>query len=770
MTPSFTVDWVVSILKNEKYVLRFEDLCVDLFSEITGRLYVSTSRTHDHGRDGRAVVGTESSEPAFICCSTDDSAVDKAISDLKRILEFVVPTDVLFCFTDDTFSEDKHDKIINTAMQLCPQLKSADAYGARQLAEILVHHAAHFEHHYAAELSDIRHALATPMNAANISELSGLRIALTTQFHDEAQQTKKNVVQTLILTSLAQVEKSTVNKITQYISDKLHLARRINAAWFAPELNWLHSSGLIDLDGEYISLTDEGRLQIESLSDRGADRLISGRSAMKRLLESNLGYSLSSEEFSITWNLIENAVVSMFISHGQEVVDTLASVLEEEKPNQREHVNLREQIKKISLQLSANAQPGTRQFEIARAVEDVFRERSSDAFKWLCDVASVFLHLCALGLSPATQQHVSDRIAELDIILDSDIALSLLGTSEPNHQAIKEIIRCWKAFGGRVLITDCVLEELAHHAWISDIEYAANWRNFKDMTPEDAEHLLRNVFVRTFWHESTDRVYSKSRWASFLSAFRGSSDHDSKKIRDLLADDGVEYVAECPVDESSYKFISDQLFNSRKDKTFAPSLNALREKCNRDARLAVFLRKHSDKIKEQSRQCICVSSSMALRAAMQVQMGNDGYNQIWYTAAVAWMLSQLPGAHMTPTCLRGVMLDVDFPFRLDALEEAALRVLHNSSEWKIHFSRRSTMVNGLRTEMHKRANAEAVDMDQIVDDFIRLDPEKIERNQDMLMAAVDGIAYSESEKERHRLEAEIERLKAENFKLRYGRR
>lgn len=769
----FTVEMATQILTNERYTIRFEDFCIQLFKDAKTVDYLSTSRTYDLGRDARGVTSPGSNVPPVLCCGTDADPVAKADSDLDTLLKHLVPDDVIFCFTDPHFSESKHAKIIANAHRRCSSLKVVEAYGGRQLAELSVQYPDSFEKHYAAELADYRISLALPATPDRTIELTGLRIALTTQLHTAAQQTRKDLIRNLVLTCLLEFQNLTPIKIARRLTERLHLGRTMSELWLLPELNALESSGAVSqTDGTY-KLEDKGREELNRRSDMGALALGKGQHQIRASLESNLGYQLTSEEFRLTWQLIEGGIVSLFISHGSEIVESIAAVIDSTTVTPH-HESLRDKIHLVAQRLCAGESSGDRQKELALAVEDIFRDRSSPGFEWLCNVASVFLQLCALGLNPSAQKEITGRIQEIEIFLDTDIALSLLCSCEANHSALEKMLRTWKSLGGTLYVTDSVLEEIAHHAWNAQYEFVNSGGVLKSLTPKDAHHVLSNVFVRCFWHESyqRDQECSNVRWSEFIKAFRGRGNHDWNKLKGLLEDYGVEYLSDRLTGDAlkrSQKLAHD-LFAERKDKTNAVSLAALQEKCDRDARLAIFLAIRSEQIVTNHRSAIAVSSSNALRAAVQiVRQSTVDIENVWYAAAIGWLLSQVPGANMTAKCLQGVMLDVDFPMRFDPLTQASLRILYQSKQWEMHFSRRSTLVDAVRTQIKKRAQDEGIEESLVSEAFIKIDPAKVERNQEILLAAVDSVMVSAQEKNEAALKAEIAKLKEENARLRLQR-
>ncbi len=764
MASQTTETMVQDILNHERYAIRFEDLCIDTFHELQQIEYVKTSRTHDLGRDARGLSASPSSTPPIICCGTGADPVKKASDDLSSILKSVQPKQLLFCFTDPTFSELMEKKIKADVFNRCKVIESVEVYGGAQLAQLIARVPASFERLYAAELGDLRSALAVPSSANEEVRLTGLRIALTTQLHDVAQQKRADLVRNLILTALSSGKELKPSSLAKAITDRLHLPRLVRESWLLSELNSLESEGLVAQAHGVYRVEDLGRQDLARRTEAGARSLMKGHSAIRSAIEALLGYDLADNEFRMVWNTLEHNIIGIFLAHGTELIGSIASISGGET-TVKEHLDLREKIREVAASVVQLPGAGPRMQEIAQAIEDLFHERESAAFIWLCDVAEVFLHLCALGLEPKAQQELLTHIQEIELLLDSDVVLSLMSPGEPNHKAVSAIVRAWRELGGTLHVNAPVLEEVSHHAWIAEVDYENTTSLFDKMDAAGALHLITNVFVRGYWFETkaTKQKFSRTRWQYYISGFRGKSDHDASKIIGLLSDFGISLLAESDSCREQAAQISGALFDERKSTIGSSpfSIQALQEKCNRDGRLAAQLFLRRAELAEANRTAIVLSTSRSLRSAVRqiIKAQIGGEDPVLYTTAIAWLLSQVPGVRMGANCLRAVMLDMDFPIKLDPIERKGLRLLHESEEYRVHFSRRSTLKTAVRTEIRKRAAQAGVPREEIESSFLKNGAENTELVRDILASAVDQIASSKSERR-------IGELEVENLKLR----
>ena len=108
---------------------------------------------------------------------------------------------------------------------------------------------------------------------------------------------------------------------------------------------------------------------------------------------------------------------------------------------------------------------------IEQAVIDILTERSGPAFEWLSKVCERFVALCSLGLEASSTEEIRRVIARHKLMLDSDIVITTLCQGERGHEATKEMPAKWTRLGGRLLLPEPVLEEVAYHAYISQREF-----------------------------------------------------------------------------------------------------------------------------------------------------------------------------------------------------------------------------------------------------------------------------------------------------------
>lgn len=760
---SFTEMMALHIFEHESSPLRFENYCVDLFSALDQTPYVTTSRSYDMGRDGRGAATRFIGSPPFICCGTETDVLAKAERDLDRLMQSVQPTDLVFCFTDPSFSEYKVVQIEHMVRSKCPNILQIRSFGGRQLSDLALEYPQIFEKHYAAELSNLRAALGVKSTTSEEIEVTGLRMALTTQLLDDAQMRRRDLVRNLILTALSAGKALTTAGLAKAVSDSLRLPRLVNEAWLLLELNTLEASGHIAKSDSEYSIAERGLEELSSRTREGAEQLLRGQETIRSQLGAQTGQNLTENEFRIVWNTLQEGIVSMFVLHGATIIDSIASIVTGSS-SLGDHDDLRTQISQIAGRISATLGKGNRIAEIGQAVEDMFYLRDSPAFNWLADVAEVFLHLCALGLEPHAQDQIIARLREIQLVIDTDVVLSLLSAGEANHEAISAMMAGWRRVGGRVVVVPPVLEEASHHAWISDIDYENVSSSLEKMSDDEASYLIGNVFVRGFRAEQkkAKRKCTRRNWQYYISAFKGTKDHDYAKILELLKDAGCELAPEDSASTQLASRIGQRVFEKQKATTHYLGIAELREKANRDGRMVAFLAALRSSLQGEHKTAVIVSTSGALRfGAAGAKPELAAPEPVLYAPAVAWMLSLVPGVKLGPGTVRALLFDADFPVHLDVLERTALRVLHASDEYKMHLSRRGTLRTAMREQIHKRAQQEGKSTDEVIGELCSQTPEGKEVLAEVVAGAVDIIARSQSERRIAELEAEIERLRSQ---------
>ncbi len=754
---------MLHILEREQLVIRFEDMCVATMSDFDQVTYVATSRTYDLGRDGRVAGIRSGNVPPFICCSCvqHERVVEKAILDFQRLLENARPEHVVFCFTDSQFTEYTANTIEKEIRRLLPEIVTVRSFGPRQLSEIVVRNPRGFEQLYAAEISDIRSALSMKSTNAIEVELTGLRLALTTNLSDDAETRRQDLVRNLVLTVLATKDALTPSQIAQEVSRELHLARTVHVGWLQSQLNELVASSCVETSNGAFSITDAGKEEIRQRTERGSVSILDGKKKIADAIEEMTGTAPSETEIRQLWNILQDSISTMFTSHGETIVESVASVLGG-LSNVQQHETLVEQINRIGQRIRGLPGQGARIEEVAQAIVDVFTERTSDAFSWLANICEVFVQVCALGLEPSIQEQISSQLKEVDLILDTDVVLSLLSKGEPNHDAVVTIARTWERIGGAIYVTAPVLEEVAHHADIAQVDYENVWRDLDKTEDSQLPYIAKNVFVRAFAIESrsANASVTPNHWNKFISAFRGRHHLDYDKILDLLRDEQCDFLSESDVDADFARRMEKSLFDQRKTRigSSVGAIEDLRHKCSRDGRLLAIILWYRKKLTEEGHRTAFIVSGGFRAASRILQHELQGPEPVLYPAAVAWLLSLVPGVKLSGSTLRAVLFDANLHVQVDPLDRTIFRVLQSSQEYSIHRSRRATLRNAIRGQIRKRATDIGISEGELTAKVVAGDVSTERLTTEVVAEAIDEVARSRSEEEVADLRGQVEKL------------
>lgn len=701
---NFTESMAAHVLTYEESSTRFEDFCVELLRDAERIEYVRTSRTWDHGRDGRDASAKSGPVPPLLCSSLRDDTLAKAVEDLKRLLGQPEPT-VLYVCCALPVSEHLTIEIEGVTRKMCPTIETVRVFGQAQLTQLARRYPRAMDMLYAGELAELRGVYGgyAPVQE---QELTGLRIALTTQLHDAAQDRRRDLLHVLILSALESQTPLTDGAIAALVSQSLHLPRPISVAFLDAELTSLVEYGLIARDANGYEITSAGLKEIANRHSAADQKLSNGQTEIRALIEELTGLPLTNAEWRPIWNILQDGLSAMFLAQGASVVQTIASVHSDSQTDV-EQDDIKIHIDGITNRIRGLQGGGGRLQDVAQAVSDMLQERSSQAFEWLSSLCVVYVDMCCLGLEPNAQQQIIQEVAHFDLLLDTDVVLSLLSEGEDNHDSAKRIVTGWRDIGGKVFVAIPVLEEAAHHAWISEVDYDNVWRQLPGMSEHDAQHVIENVFVRGFRKEAGGR-YGKKRWQAYIHAFRGESDHDYDKILGLLSDFDIKLLPSATQDEALALKIEQQLFQMRKSgvSNDVRNIRALQEKCNRDGRLAALLVGQRHRLTAQNRTLVVVSTSGALRQAISLCMDQiRGGEPVMYIGAIAWLLSLVPGVNLSVGVLRGVMFDMGFREHMSSFDLTVMRAVQASQQYEMHWSRRNTLQRAVRNHIERIATS-----------------------------------------------------------------
>jgi hypothetical protein len=620
MTPaSFTEKMAEDIIASDQSSARFERFCVELFSECDGVEYVPTSASWDLGSDGRPVgLHTEGAFGA-IACSLRDDVPAKVMEDLQRLMETTSPSAIRVC-SSQRLSEKKRQEIIASLHHDYPAIETIVADGVLQIASLLPRrdsYAQAFERFYATELRALREALSTTTGAAQEARLTGMRIALTTQLTDRGDRLRTDILKNLILTVLSDKVPRTTAAIGSLIAAQLHIGKCPANAYFEPALAQMMKDNAISLDKGNYAITDAGLAVFAALTEAGARVLLEGQNLVRAAIQELTGNEMTDDDFGKVWSLLQDELSKMFFENGMAVIESIASITKNGTAD-RPATDLSDSVVELSRKVEHILLGGPIAQDIGQAIIDMFLDKESPPFRWLTDLATCYVSLCALGLEPTAQDAILGRLRDIELILDTDLILSLLSEGEQDHEAILAAVNAWRRIGGRLWIAKPVLEEVAHHAYISQIDFDEVLPQLGKYNSVAARRLVNNAFVRGYWAVCHRQrlAFSRAGWDQYIGNFRGASKIDYSRILEELSEFGIHEISDDHVDpkladEVAHK-VRDLKKSSRHRNDRATNTEVI-DKSERDGRLVALLSHYRKKLQEVHRTAVIVSSSTILK-------------------------------------------------------------------------------------------------------------------------------------------------------------
>jgi hypothetical protein len=364
-------------------------------------------------------------------------------------------------------------------------------------------------------------------------------------------------------------------------------------------------------------------------------------------------------------------------------------------------------VEELADHVAASVRHSERQEVIRQAIKDLFSDRAGEAAKWLVSVCAAFITACTMGLEYRTGEIVRGLMRRISIVLDTDVALSLLGEGEPEHDAVSAIVRRWRENRGKVLIGTPVLQELAYHASIADNDF--NQVKYKLPGTEDYRlRVIDNAFVRSFADlMSRDYAVRLNHWRAYISQFRGVHQYDVSRVGAYLtAEFGVERLPDRDAARSS---------DSEAVKGFILSLLEVqklrigrneRDKASRDAELYISLVSHAAQLRgtDPDASCLLISSSRRL-VAVDEKFGLSGEAKLVVSISAAmFLVSTLPTVSLGLSALKSFLFDERKVRFSSDFERTVMRMVSSSKEHSAFvFSRRGLLVREVKDRLVSRA-------------------------------------------------------------------
>ncbi len=700
-----------ALFSNEHNDLRFEQVCLDLYRAAEGINLVPTSRSWDMGRDGRSISisGTGKALSEILCATLSTSLNEKIEKDIRRLSKTTLTKAIVYC-SSRPLSEKACDDIEAKIRDLAPSVESVRVLGQIQLIHLSLRNEMVIQNHYPAEIHTVEQALLRRPDLSEGPEKIGLRLALMTQTGDDAFELRNDLSRRLVLECLDAEGTQNPGDIAVKISNQLHLGQAISIHYIRQILSQLHSDNLINIQNGAAQLTPVGADFLKIIPSSASSKLLEGRSTIRIAIKKLSGHELLDTHYERLWDTLQDGLSDLFYHHGDAIIRMVGSLISGEEAEVR--IEARELFDRLAARVLPLFTDQDQGKEVQQAILDMFCEKESDAFEWLTHICSVYVMMCSLGFEAFSSEQISRVLTTFQMIADTDVVISLVCEEEKNSYEVSRIINGWRALGGKLLMAIPVLEEVAYHAWISKYDYATMGNQLPHLSDDNTEHLIGNAFVRTFKRLAYDQRKIR-HWDQYINQFRGDSKYDYSRIMEILREDyGFKHLPDAEEKYGSFSAKIEKFMKKSACKRYDCELDDLDEntvdKLHRDAKVIASLKA----AREASRQGGIPSIISILSSAKLMKEVDNAFRQdfgkpdaVVSTAVLGCLLILTPDIKMGLQTLRGVLFDLDLVSRMSRLEQYALRLIHASKEFDIHWSRRVSVRRELSEKLYTEAQS-----------------------------------------------------------------
>jgi hypothetical protein len=661
------------LIERDRNWSRFQYFCIDLLRLAENRDYVATALSADLGRDARTMLVPGRPIEAVICCSIkkrEESVLVKAKRDLGRLQETGLPTYAAFCFncevteaTKQKFAKHAEEMNITCITRL---------EGSEYLSDAAVRHSRPLAEHYGGELLALRQIFLTQEVPA-LPEDRGLRIALVTQFGEDAATLRKSVTENLVLLTLPRQGWLEVGEVAAKVAHELHAEGHIHQAYLIGAIDVLRSRGLVDEANGLVRLNQAGKEEARRLLDVGQERLLNGREVFIEELRQRLPTDVNSRaDLDELWVRLQQALSRAFLVTG---LSTAREILG--TPGAAEgsggHAGWIHDV--VANCVPIGSMPTASAVRVAQQVLVVLGTDTRTR-AWLCQCAAAFVSLCTLGLHPEAQAELLNKLREWSIIPDTHVLLSFLCEGDRDHGATVKVLRAWQTMGRELCAANPVLEEAAYHAYIAESQYRHVWRVMGSLKAEEVQEHVANAFVRGFFHRAGGR-FEPSRWSRYIENFRGENRFDGSRLREALQATRWTPLPETLIDPKRLMELQAELGLSpvRVTRLAADGEVETLRRFEWDTRLTVLAVDDAQRRSGSGGGTIVVSDSYNVRHGLRV-LGVGAPVEVMSVRSLPYAMALTPGLSITLSTIDDVLFESGGLMRVAVgLDEAVRRVL-----------------------------------------------------------------------------------------------
>jgi hypothetical protein len=534
---------------------------------------------------------------------------------------------------------------------------------------------------------------------------------------DDARQLRKDIGQHAILQVLARVpNEMTIQQVAATIASDLRFPTSVHPDLIANLIVDLEERGLTTTRNGGWRLTESGHDAARTVPTETALHILEGARVVQSALQTLTGYSFTDLQFTQLWSIFLDFLAELFHSKGLAVICAINDVL---SGTAKSAVPLEQFASQGAAKIRAGISIPEMGEVMEEAVVDIFTERSGPAFEWLARVCERFIALCALGLETTSAEEIRSIIARYRLVLDSDIVITFLCQGERGHHSVREVIGRWQRLGGKLLLAQQVLEEVAYHAFISDREF----RETRQLAPTlkggtDLQRYLSNAFVRAFYTVESD----PNSWPAFRAQFAGATAHDYANIVEILRDEMMVDALPSTFDGDLARDITACLRELSSDsERIQTAYFGDPGRLGRDGQLLATIAetRKSDRAAFSDARIMLLSSSMRLREAdnrFRDRLGEP--ETVISRAAVSYLISLIPGAGLGAVSLRKALFEFGAAAYFTDTEHFALKVIKASGTVTMPWAKRPALRRQLEANLRREADNASVPIKQFRKTFV----------------------------------------------------
>jgi hypothetical protein len=711
------------IILGETNPVRFEKFCTELLSSSEGITLVPTSTTYDRGRDARSLSASRGSHAAIVCVSLNQEVDEKTEADLERVVSTSSPDRLIYC-SSQKLTEHKIDQLTASVRSHLPATCSVLVVGSIQLAHLAEKFDTIFGKFYPGEIKTIEDAFLSTDAREDTASTRGLRLALIAFGTEDARALRTNVSRRAVSDALKSLKTAAAPAIAVKLSADLRLPRTINSQFLQTVLDGLQRDGFVSEELGKWSLTEKGKSEATSIPPEAVRQLLAGRTIIRQSLEGLTGIKLPDKQFESLWSTLLDFLSEGFYSNGFAIIEAVNELLSSRESDVGSTPNLDALLHEAAKRIGALFSGPELGEEHEQAVLDMFTERSGPAFEWLSNVCERYVALCALGLEASSTEEVKAVLRRHRLVLDSDIILKFLCEAEPEHTVVRDLIARWRRLGGKLLLSTPILEEVAHHAWISEAGYRDNKYLLGKLEPNELRRYAENAFVRAFLFLERNLKDADKKWRIYIGQFRGTRSFDYSNVLGVLQDELGAEVMPCSYDDSLKTKISNDLCQMLAElKGIGVEQLSKQDvgKAERDGQVLACLaeaRETQRRLGFDLTVSLLSSSTRLRKEEHRFRQYFGSPNAVISLGVLTYLISLLPDVSLGAGSLRRALFEFGESAHLPDPQRLALRMIKATGEFSIPWARRRTLSRHLEKTLHIEARKRSQDIGKLKREFV----------------------------------------------------